>query len=388
MALGTPPTATFEATTSSDMLRNVAANGSPRRRRFLVRDLSLRSNSSSVFEEAARVASAAKGAVKHVSRQSKEFGRSAGSRIKAGTNAATTLAVKTGTTAVKSAATVAPILLRSLTQEDGTPREGGFVVFRDLYTTHAARQMLQHESATKMIVEAAPDETAIFWRNIGMPKKARSTGMLLSIATTTILCFFWTIPMGIISSLTEINSLKEQWPGFEDFFEKHRWLEDFLALMAPFLLVFVNEVVLPRLLTVISAWEGLISKAALEASVFVKLSAFMIIQTFFVSALTGSVASSLSDLIENPEKAVDLLAVSLPSQSSYMLQLVIVFLCLVVGSDLMRVFPLLEVGLRKLVSSFWWKPPFRPLTSPRNFKQGKLKQHFCPCTQFSSSAFH
>jgi hypothetical protein len=29
---------------------------------------------------------------------------------------------------------------------EGQPREAGFVVFNDLYTTQAARQMLQHPS--------------------------------------------------------------------------------------------------------------------------------------------------------------------------------------------------------------------------------------------------
>jgi hypothetical protein len=42
-----------------------------------------------------------------------------------------------------SAAAIAPGL-RS--KQDGAPREAGFVVFRDLYTTHAARQMLQYPS--------------------------------------------------------------------------------------------------------------------------------------------------------------------------------------------------------------------------------------------------
>jgi hypothetical protein len=48
-------------------------------------------------------------------------------------------------TAATSAAAVVPMLkIRS----EGTPREAGFVVFNDLYTTQAARQMLQYPSGT------------------------------------------------------------------------------------------------------------------------------------------------------------------------------------------------------------------------------------------------
>jgi hypothetical protein len=43
-----------------------------------------------------------------------------------------------------SASAFAPSILR--TQGDGQPREAGFVIFKDLYTTHAARQMIQHSN--------------------------------------------------------------------------------------------------------------------------------------------------------------------------------------------------------------------------------------------------
>jgi hypothetical protein len=46
-------------------------------------------------------------------------------------------------TILASAAAVAPVLSSG---EDGQPRSAGFIVFRDLFTTHAARQMLQHPS--------------------------------------------------------------------------------------------------------------------------------------------------------------------------------------------------------------------------------------------------
>ena len=48
-------------------------------------------------------------------------------------------------TAATSAAAVVPMLKNRV---EGTPREAGFIIFNDLYTTQAARQMLQHPSGT------------------------------------------------------------------------------------------------------------------------------------------------------------------------------------------------------------------------------------------------
>lgn len=199
---------------------------------------------------------------------------------------------------------VAPILRKN---EDGAPREAGFVVFRDVYTTQAALQMLQHPSANRLLVEPAPPPDEIFWRNVGLPVKALKTGKLLSLAATITLCFFWSIPIAFLSSLTyvvalcildmsgrriviclfslctlysalnsEVNSLKEKLPALGNLIENSPWMEKTLALIAPILLLALNEGLLPPILTWFSTWEGLIGSPALEASVFVKLSAFVV----------------------------------------------------------------------------------------------------------------
>ena len=58
--------------------------------------------------------------------------------------------------------------------------------------------------------------------------------------------------------------------------EEAPWLEAFLATLAPLLLLVLNDVVLPTSLKVFSTWEGVVGSADLEASTFVKLSAFTV----------------------------------------------------------------------------------------------------------------
>jgi hypothetical protein len=101
-----------------------------------------------------------------------------------------------------------------------------------------------------MLVEPAPDPGEVFWRNVGLPAKARRSGWLLSIAATSVLCFFWSIPMAFFSSLTEVNSLKENLPLLAEALEKYPGLESFLAMIAPLLVLTINEALLPVLLKV------------------------------------------------------------------------------------------------------------------------------------------
>jgi hypothetical protein len=246
----------------------------------------------------------------------------------------------------ENAAALAPILRIG---GEGEPRPAGFVTFKDRYTTQAALQMLQHPSSKSMLVEEAPTPSEVFWRNVGLPDKARRTGGLLSFAATVTLCLFWSFPVAFISSLTAVNSLKINLPRLGDMIEKSPALEMFLALLAPLLLLCLNEAVLPVILKWFAQWEGHISSPRLEASLFRKLSAFQIIQTFFISTISGSLTSELANMIDNPEKIVQLLANTLPTQSSYFIQLMFVFTFFFHGLELLRVTPLGYALIRRFV---------------------------------------
>jgi hypothetical protein len=127
-----------------------------------------------------------------------------------------------------------------------------------------------------MNIEAAPSPNEVFWRNVGLPGKAQITGRLLSMAATITLCFFWSIPMALISSLTQVSTLKEKLPRLGELIETLPWLESFLAVLAPLLLLALNEGVLPNILKWFATWEGLVGSPQLEASTFVKLSSFVV----------------------------------------------------------------------------------------------------------------
>jgi hypothetical protein len=101
-----------------------------------------------------------------------------------------------------------------------------------------------------MTVEPAGSPDEIFWRNVGLPSKARRTGVFLSIVATSFLCFFWSIPVAFLSSLTEINSLKQKLPLLADLIERAPRIEAFLVLVAPLLLLLLNELLLPTILKV------------------------------------------------------------------------------------------------------------------------------------------
>jgi hypothetical protein len=158
---------------------------------------------------------------------------------------------------------------------DGSPRDSGFVAFTKLSTAHAALQMVHYPKPFEMEVTEAPEPHDIFWRNVGMPHKARQGGKLTSLGLSTCLCLFWTIPVSFIASLTEVSSLRVSVAFIDDMLIAAPWLEPVFAQLAPLLLMILNAV-LPAILREFTKMEGHIASSAVEASLFIKMAAFMV----------------------------------------------------------------------------------------------------------------
>ena len=68
-----------------------------------------------------------------------------------------------------------------------------------------------------------------------------------------------------------------------------------------------------------------------------------------MSAISGSVWAEITNMLDNPEEIVSFLANSLPAQSSYFIQIVLVFTFYMNGLELLRVSPLLQAFARHFV---------------------------------------
>jgi hypothetical protein len=108
-----------------------------------------------------------------------------------------------------------------------------------------------------------------------MPHKAKQTGKLISLGLSGLLCLTWTVPVSFISSLTEVETLRESVPAIDNMLTKAPWMEFILQQLAPLLLLCLNAF-LPFLLRFISTFEGHIAASALEASLFRKMAAFQV----------------------------------------------------------------------------------------------------------------
>ncbi len=74
-----------------------------------------------------------------------------------------------------------------------------------------------------------------------------------------------------------------------------------------------------------------------------------IIQTFFVSAISGSILQEITKIINNPSQLVNLLANYLPTRSTFFLQYLLVQTFIGMSLELLRVTPVIIAAIRKRV---------------------------------------
>jgi calcium permeable stress-gated cation channel len=213
----------------------------------------------------------------------------------------------------------------------------------------------------------------VVWINVGRKHNSLEIGMHLSIALTAALCLLWTIPMSFFASLSSVGAIREK-SGFVDhLLNTAPFLKPAFELLAPLLVVIANNL-LPVILRLFCLMEGSISRAMVEASVFSKLSYFMIIQTFFVSAISNGILQELGNILDRPSSIISLLSKSLPQQSTYFLQILLVFMSVSITMEVLRVKEILFALIRRCLGPNLTEEErnrtflfFRPFSNPKDF---------------------
>lgn len=106
----------------------------------------------------------------------------------------------------------------------------------------------------------------------------------------------------------------------------------------------------------------------------IDLSNEQIIQTFFVSAVSGSITAEITNILANPESLIDLLANALPSQGYYFVQIALAQTFILQAIETLRIYPLGVAFLRRFIGpnltakerrrSYGW---LNPLDEPPDF---------------------
>ncbi|KAI9784856.1 MAG: hypothetical protein M1816_000701 [Peltula sp. TS41687] len=194
-------------------------------------------------------------------------------------------------------------------------------VFVEFYSQSAAQdavQTLAHHQPLHMApryIGIRPGE--VIWKNLKIKWWERILRVIVTTAFVTAMIIFWAVPVTVVGAISNIDSLKKQltWLSFLDRLPKK--LTGVVTGLLPVVALSILMALVPIILRLMAKLGGAPSLSQVELTVQKSYFAFQVIQVFLVTTLASAAASTVSDIIDNPSSATDLLAQNLPRASNF-----------------------------------------------------------------------
>lgn len=198
-----------------------------------------------------------------------------------------------------------------------------FVVFKDRETAATCAQVLLDGQNTLM-PEPAPEPRDLLWKHFTVGHHQYMIRKLIVNVFFFFLIFFWAIPVSFVSGLSNLDNLsKVEGFGFlVSLLRQNAVITGFVQGFLPTLAMTIFFALLVTIITFAVTQMGVYSKSKVSRAVLTKYFAFQIVNVLLVYTISGAILKVLNKLLDNPSQIIDILATSLPQQSGFFINYV------------------------------------------------------------------
>lgn len=193
-----------------------------------------------------------------------------------------------------------------------------FICFNTQAQAETAVQVLSHHQALHMApryIGIRPDE--IIWSNMRLKWWERIFRSIAACAFIIVLIIFWTIPVAVVGSISNIDSLIEKLPWLGFLHKIPHFIYGVVSGFLPTVLLAVLMALLPIILRAMAKIAGAPTKTLVEYYVQNAYFGFQVVQVFLVTTIASGAASVVQEIINNPSSTMNLLADNLPKSSNF-----------------------------------------------------------------------
>jgi hypothetical protein len=201
-------------------------------------------------------------------------------------------------------------------------------VFVEFYTqadAQSAYQTTTHHQPLHMsprFIGVNPDE--VIWKNLRIKWWERILRNAATIAFVIALVIFWAIPVAVVGSISNINSLVQKAPFLSFILKCPSVILGVITGLLPSILLSVLMALLPIILRLMAKEGGMPSLARIELRTQNFYFTFQVIQVFLVTTIASAATKVVPGIINNPSSAASLLAENLPAASNFYISYFIV----------------------------------------------------------------
>ncbi|KAI7906249.1 uncharacterized protein BX663DRAFT_540836 [Cokeromyces recurvatus] len=225
----------------------------------------------------------------------------------------------------------------------------GFVTFEDINSAIIASQIAINPRPFTCRTSMACEPRDVLWSAIAIRGRERIIREIIIWTITVLLCLTWFIPVGAVSSLLSIDTIKRLNSRLGEKLENNPVTKLVLGSFVPPLILNIFTSVLPIFFDSMGYIQGLRSRSAIAESTLSKQYFFLIFFTLIFYSVVGTTVMTLvTDFTNNPKEIPTFLANVLPSLAPFFINYTILQSFLVMPLNLLLLGAIIIRGFNHL----------------------------------------
>lgn len=224
---------------------------------------------------------------------------------------------------------------------NGEPFNSVFVEFESQYQAQIASQVTTFHAPlfmTPAYIGLEPKN--VVWFNLRMfwwERLSREVGTIAAICALVIL---WAFPVAFVGMVSNITYLTDKVHWLRFIYKLPDQLLGLLTSLAPTVALAVLMSFLPRIIRGMAVLQGSPSSQKVEHFTQNAYFAFQVVQVFLVTTITSAATSVVTQIVQEPTKAMELLATNLPKASNFYISYIILQGMSISSGALLQIVPL------------------------------------------------
>lgn len=218
------------------------------------------------------------------------------------------------------------------------PKNSLFVEFENQYLAQLAIQSTVHHNPLRVIPVATGMEIDdVIWSNTRIFWWERTVREAIAVAAIVAVIILWAIPVAFVGVISNITYLTNKLPWLRWVYNLPHKLLGIITGLLPTILLSILLAMLPIFLRGMATVSGAATVQKVEMYTQNAYYGFLVINSFVVITLASSATSVVTQIIDEPTSALNLLANNLPKASNFFISYVILQGLTITGSGLFQV---------------------------------------------------
>ncbi|ODV79507.1 DUF221-domain-containing protein [Suhomyces tanzawaensis NRRL Y-17324] len=218
------------------------------------------------------------------------------------------------------------------------PKNSLIVEFEDQYKAQMAYQVTVHHNPLRMQPTITGVEPAdINWSNLRMFWWEAMTRRTIAFVAICALIILWSIPVAFVGVISNITYLTNKLPWLRWILKMPHQLLGIITGLLPTIMLSILMALLPLFIRGMAKVSGVASAQEVENYTQRAYFGFQVINGFLVTTIASSAASTVTQIVESPERALSILAGGLPKSSNFYISFLILQGLSVAGGSLFQV---------------------------------------------------